>query len=289
MKKANKVSLIKDVHFLTEIYPPRNHENLASLKKVTDHIASEMEQAGAAPSYQKWIAEGNEYANVLCSYLPEKQKRLIIGAHYDVCGNTPGADDNASAVAGLLETIRLIFNQKPELDFGIDFVAYCLEEPPYYGTKLMGSYIHAKSISANKENILGMICYEMIGYFSDTPGSQRFPDPRLELLFPNTGNFIMAVGTEKHAAFNDMVFKGMKKNADIDVQKVNLPAEAGLADMSDQRNYWKFGIPAMMVNDTSFMRNPHYHQMTDTIDTLDFHKMAEVVNCVVNAIRNLNC
>ena len=287
MKKANKVRLIKDVKFLTEIYPPRNHENLHSLKKVTDHIAAEMEKAGAVPSYQTWMAGGNEYSNVLCSYLPERQKRLVIGAHYDVCGNTPGADDNASAVAGLLETIRLIFESKPELDFGIDFVAYCLEEPPYFGTKLMGSYIHAQSISHNKANILGMICYEMIGYFSDVPGSQKFPDPRLALLYPNTGNFIMAVGSDKYSAFNERVYKGMKKNANIDVQVVNLPSEIGLSDMSDQRNYWKFGIPAMMVNDTSFMRNPHYHQLSDTIDTLDFHKMAEVVNCMVNSIKDL--
>lgn len=287
MKKANKVRLIKDVKFLTEIYPPRNHENLHSLKKVSDHIAAEMDKAGAVASYQSWMAGENEYTNVLCSYLPEKQKRLIIGAHYDVCGNTPGADDNASAVAGLLETIRLIFDSKPDLDFGIDFAAYCLEEPPYFGTKLMGSYIHAQSISHNRDNILGMICYEMIGYFSDVPGSQKFPDPRLAMIYPNTGNFIMAVGSDKYSAFNERVYKGMKKNPNIDVQIVNLPSEVGLSDMSDQRNYWKFGIPAMMINDTSFMRNPNYHQLTDTIDTLDFYKMSEVINCVKSAIKNM--
>ena len=97
----------------------------------------------------------------------------------------------------------------------------------------------------------------------------------------------MAVGTEKYGKFNDLVFSGMKNGANIDVQKINMPQGLGLADMSDQRNYWKFGIPAMMVNDTSFMRNPHYHKLSDDMDTLDFNKMAEVVNCVTNSLSNL--
>ncbi|MEJ6492782.1 MAG: M28 family peptidase [Flavobacteriales bacterium] len=287
MKKAKATKLIQHVKFLTELRPFRNYQNIDSLRKVESYIEDSMRESGMSPVKQSWIAEGNEYNNMMCSYLPEKQKRTIIGAHYDVYGNQPGADDNASAIAGLLETIRIVSETKPELDFGIDFVAYCLEEPPFFGTELMGSYIHAKSVSGNKENILGMICYEMIGYFSDVPGSQNFPHPALEAMFPNTGNFIMAVGIEKYGKFNDKVFEGMKDGAEIDVQKINMPEGLGLADMSDQRNYWKFDIPAMMVNDTSFMRNPHYHKMSDNMDTLDFNKMAEVVNCVTNSISNL--
>jgi hypothetical protein len=202
--------------------------------------------------------------------------------------DTPGADDNASAVAGLLETIRLVNSNALDLTFGIDFVFYCLEEPPYFGTEFMGSYIHAQSIAANKENILGMICYEMIGYFSDEPGSQKFPHPDLEKIYPNTGNFIMAVSNLKYQEFNDLVYRGMRKNENIDVHKANLPSYYGLAGMSDQRNYWQFNIPAMMVNDTSFLRNPNYHLSTDTIDTLNFEKMSEVVNCVIESVKNMS-
>lgn len=287
MRKAKATQLIKDVKFLTEIHPPRNYQNLGSLKKVVEHIQSSMIEAGFQPELQTWEADGNEYSNVICSYNTEKIKRLVVGAHYDVCGDTPGADDNASAVAGLLETIRIIGTEQPDLDFGIDFVAYCLEEPPYYGTQYMGSYVHAKSIAQNKDNIIGMICYEMIGYFSDVPGSQNYPYEQMRMIFPDKGNFITAVGVEKYADFNNRVYKGMKKDAGIDVQRINMPAEMGLADMSDQRNYWKFGIPAMMINDTSFLRNPHYHELSDTLDTLDFRRMAEVVNCTVNAINQL--
>ena len=100
-----------------------------------------------------------------------------MGAHYDVCGDQPGADDNGSAVAGLIETIRLLYENNLELDYGIDFVFYCLEEPPFFGTEEMGSYVHAKSVSKNKENIIGMICYEMIGYFSDKKGLKVFLIP----------------------------------------------------------------------------------------------------------------
>jgi hypothetical protein len=167
MKKAKKERLVNDVTFLTSVYPPRNHEHPNSLMKVTKYVEEELDKLGLTVNYQCWTANGTEYSNVIYQYLPKKQKRSVIGAHYDVCMDTPGADDNASAVAGLLETIRLVNLNALDLTFGIDFVFYCLEEPPYFGTEFMGSYIHAQSIAANKENILGMICYEMIGYFSD--------------------------------------------------------------------------------------------------------------------------
>ncbi|GAB2478941.1 M28 family peptidase [Algoriphagus taiwanensis] len=288
MKKAQVARIVQDVQCLTDVYPARNYRNLESLKKIQDYLVKEMTYYGYETHLQTWTALGNDYSNVICSYQPEKEKRLIIGAHYDVCGNTPGADDNASAVAGLLETLRLISENKPNLDFGIDFVAYCLEEPPFFGTELMGSYVHAKSIAPNRKNILGMICYEMIGYFSDEPGSQKFPDPSFEKLYPSTGNFIMTVGIEKFSSFNDQVFKGMKEGGFIEVEKVNMPESNGFAGLSDQRNYWTFGIPAMMINDTSFLRNPNYHELGDTIDTLDFKKMSGVVDAAIYSILNFS-
>lgn len=283
-KKARPVRLIKDVKFLTAIQPARNYQNLESLKKVVEHICSVITENNFDYELQEWEADGNIYQNVICSIAPDKKKRLIVGAHYDVFGELPGADDNASAVAGLLETIRLLNENKPELDYGLDLVFYCLEEPPYFGTEKMGSYIHAESVSTNKDNIIGMICYEMIGYFSDTKGSQKFPHSAMKLLYPSKGNFIMTVGITEFSKFNNKVYKAMKGNCGIDVQKINMPLQFDLAGMSDQRNYWKFGIPAMMINDTSFMRNPHYHKPTDTIDTLDFNKMSEVINGAYNAI-----
>lgn len=141
---ADKENLYRHVEFLTLLKPARNYQNTASLEKVCTYLNAEFRSMGAEPEAQTWTAERREYKNILASYNPEKTKRLIVGAHYDVCGEGPGADDKASAVAGLLETARQVFAQKPELDYRIDFVAYCLEEPPFYKTESMGSYVHAK-------------------------------------------------------------------------------------------------------------------------------------------------
>jgi len=284
--QANRMK--EDVRFLTEIRPFRNYENIESLEKVVSYIKEQLSNINVGHAEQKWLAEENEYKNILCSYQPQKQKRLIMGAHYDVCGDTPGADDNGSAVSGLLETIRLVFESKPELDYGIDFVFYCLEEPPFFGTKQMGSYVHAKSVSKNKDNIIGMICYEMIGYFSDEKNSQDFPMPGLNLIYPSRGNFIMTVGIPEYESFNKKVFKGMKKKSKVPVYNFSHRLGRSLASMSDQRNYWKFDIPALMINDTSFMRNDNYHKLSDDMETLDYNKMSEVINSMMRCLISLN-
>lgn len=287
MKKADKSRLYKDVEFLTNIRPYRNYQNLEALDETCRYITGEFEKAGYECEEQKWKAAGNEYKNIITSYQKEKKKRLIIGAHYDVYGDQPGADDNASAVAGLLETARLLAKNHPKLDFGIDFVAYCLEEPPFFTTKEMGSYIHAKSVHDAGVDVMGMICYEMIGYFSDEPGSQSYPIPDWALMYPDRANFIVVVGIEQSKEFNGTIHSLMSKKSGIDVQKIVFPDWSGLAGRSDQRNYWEFGYDAVMINDTSFIRNPNYHLETDTIETLDFDKMTEVVNCCYNAATKL--
>ena len=270
--------LYKDVEFLTSITPSRNFQNLASLEKAAGYIQDELMKAGATPEIQTWMAQGNEYKNVIASYNPGRKRTLVVGAHYDVCGDQPGADDNASAVAGLLELARLVFANRPAIDYRIDFVAYCLEEPPFFGTNSMGSYVHAKSLYDNKVDVIGMICLEMIGYFSDEPESQSFPSPELAELYPHTANFIIVVGIEKYSDFNQKVHQLMSTGSAIDVQAISFPHADGLAGLSDQRSYWKFGYNALMINDTSFVRNPNYHRKSDTIETLDFKKMTEVIN-----------
>lgn len=281
---AQTERLYRDVKFLTDLRPFRNHRNLESLEKVCEYLRTEFSEMGYTPEDQKWNADGNEYTNVIASYNSQKSKRLIVGAHYDVAGDQPGADDNASAVAGLLETARLVSENKPELDYRIDFVAYCLEEPPYFGSDKMGSYVHAKSVHDQKADVLGMICYEMIGYFSDEPGSQGFPNEQMAKQYPDAGNFIIVVGVEEYLDFNTKVFDLMKQDANIDVRPANLPHSMGLAGLSDQRSYWRFDYPALMINNSSFLRNPNYHKKSDTIETLDFPKMTEVVNCSYKAI-----
>ena len=142
----------------------------------------------------------------------------------------------------------------------------------------MGSYIHAKSLKEEGDIIRGMICYEMIGYFSDEPNSQRFPIPELAQIYPTIGNFIIIVGIDAYREFTLEFHKHMSEDAQIDVQQIVLEGDSDLAGLSDHRSYWAFDFPALMINDTSFLRNPHYHEKSDTIETLNFEKMKAVVD-----------
>jgi Zn-dependent M28 family amino/carboxypeptidase len=286
MVESQVNSLFNDVLFLTSLDPPRNWENEKSLHEAGEYIKREFEMAGGQSSEQLWIANGRKFRNIITSYNPDKPARLIVGAHYDVCGNQPGADDNASAVAGLLECARLTFSNRPDLEYGVDFVAFSLEEPPFSYTKSMGSYVHALSLHESKADVIGMICLEMIGYFSDRPGSQSYPIPELAALYPETANYIAVVGIQQHSGFSRQIAKCMKEGCQMDVQSIDFPTQQGLAGLSDHWSYWQFGYPAVMITDTAFLRNPNYHQRTDTIDTLNFEKMADVVDGCWNAICN---
>jgi hypothetical protein len=285
--KANSDRLYNDVQFLTSIRPFRNCSNPDSLQKVANYLETEFSETGLPVEVQKYIDKHDVYSNVIAKYNTGANKRLIVGAHYDVAGDQPGADDNASGVAGLLETARLIASIKPDLDYGIDFVAFTNEEPPCFGTESMGSFVHARSLSESGADLIGMICYDMIGYFSDEAGSQNFPSPELASQYPDKGNFIIVVGIQDNEEFNKLVHSKMSMNSEIDVELITMPNDSLLAGLSDQRNYWKFGNKALMINNTAFLRNPNYHLDTDTIDTLDFSRMVKVVDSCYYAIINL--
>lgn len=281
---ADQTRLYADVKFLTELHPARNYQNLQSLNKAADYIKAEFSKLGCRVTEQPFTIDGRRYRNIVACFGPAEGERVVVGAHYDVCDDTPGADDNASAVAGLLETARLLHARAPQLQHPVELVAYPNEEPPFFATDDMGSAVHAQALHEAEVPVRAMLCYEMIGYFSDAPGSQRFPNDALAALFPNTGNFIIVVGRTGEEPFTQRVQQLMQGAGKIDVQRINLPDSLSLAGLSDHRNYWRYGFPAVMINDTSFLRNPHYHQTTDTIDTLDFRRMAEVVNGAVAAV-----
>src|SRR5690625_245675 len=142
--KANLENLYRHVAFLTSIYPYRNYKNLESLRKAADYIEKEMKKTGLETTRQQWKAKGNVYENIIASYQPNKTQRFILGAHYDVYKEQPGADDNASSVAGLLEIMRMLSEKELELDYGIDFISFCLEEPPFLdrkSTRLNSSHV----------------------------------------------------------------------------------------------------------------------------------------------------
>ena len=205
--------MYETLNYLTQIQPPRNYKNIDSLNKVADYIKSRFENIGLEVEFQEYDVEGKVYKNVIATINPQYEKRLIIGGHYDVCGDIQGADDNASAIAGVIESARQLEQNKDELNFRIDFVAFTLEEPPHFGTKNMGSYKHAEYLFDNDINVIGMINYEMIGYFTDEPDSQNYPMEVMEDLYPSTGNFIAIVSNEDSIDFlNTLDYENIKKD-----------------------------------------------------------------------------
>lgn len=275
------------IKYFTRFTPNRHFGNLHALNQIADHLEGWFAEFELETSRQSWNVRGNEYHNIIGKFKPELEERLIVGAHYDVYADNPGADDNASGMAGLLEAARLISELNPDLNYGIDFVAYCLEEPPFFGSPEMGSFVHAASLHKSNTKVKGMICYDMIGYFSDEPNSQNFPVPSMASIYSTTANFILIVGCSEHAQFALDFHKKMASVNELDVREIIFPDAEDLGGLSDHRNYWHFGYDALMINNSAFMRNPHYHEKTDTIETLDLPKMKMVIESSIQAIISL--
>jgi Zn-dependent M28 family amino/carboxypeptidase len=199
---------------------------------------------------------------------------------------TVGADDNASAIAVQLETARQLRAKLEEekLDLRVKFVSFALEEPPVYGTSRMGSKVHAKNAKKEKEKIDGMLCLEMVGYTCHQPGCQSYPFPLMFMGYPKEGNFIGIVGNLSSKGLTGSLYKAFQKNRDLPVIKLTVPLGGWAMPsvrLSDHASFWDQGYKAVMITDTAFYRNPHYHQLSDTMDKLDFQFMAELVESLV--------
>lgn len=275
--KANTENLYKHVAFLTSIYPYRNYKNIESLQKTAAYIEAKIQDLGLLTTRQQWEAKGNEYTNIIASYQPQKSKRFIIGAHYDVYKDIAGADDNASSVAGLLEIVRILTESTLELAYGIDFVFYSLEEPPFFKTKKMGSYIHANSLTNTNKDYLGMIALEMIGYYREDKESYEVSIYK---------NQLIVSGIKSYDSFNRKISQLLKANGSMDSRWISFAENYPNNGPSDHRNYWQFDIPAVMIIGTGGHGNPNYHKATDTIDTLDFEIMTHAVNNIAYALFN---
>jgi len=277
--RASAATLRRHVEFLTKDVAPRGARNPANLDRAADFIARSFRESGALVAIQDFDARGRRYRNVLGHFGPAHGPILVIGAHYDAfceTGDLPGADDNASGVAGIMELARLL-GRSPQTA-SIVVAAWSTEEPPFFGSDQMGSAVHADSLA--HENIIGMICFEMIGYYS---ARQSWPNDLFAALYPSHGDFIAVGGGWSDRALVRRVKRGIRGAGGIEVCSFTGPRET--LDASDQRNFWSHGWPAILVTDTAFLRNPNYHTADDTAQTLDYEKMARVVDGVFNAVR----
>lgn len=278
--------MIETLKFLTQIQPARNYKNVHSLNRVAEYLKNRFEEIGISCVYQTYKVGDIEYKNVVATLNADYEKRLVVGGHYDVYGEIQGADDNASAVAGVIESAKQLSRCADQLNFRIDFVCFTLEETPFFGMDQMGSYVYAKSLHDANVDLVGMINYEMIGYFSDMPNSQDYPVEFMKAIYPTTGNFIANVSNEDSKDFLQMLnFDGVEKQ--ISSYDIVLPDPMSSITASDHLNFWKFGYKAVMITDTAHFRNQNYHTVRDTLETLDTEKMQDVIDMIVKAICKL--
>lgn len=270
-EKASPRRLEEHVRMLAQTLPGRG-DNAAHLTAAAGFVFSEFRKYGD-PRYQTFDVSGVEYRNVLVSFDADASRRLVVGAHYDSYAGLPGADDNASGVAGLLELARLLAESSPPVS--VELVAYALEEPPYFGTRDMGSHHHAARSQAELAIVL-----EMIGFFRDAPGSQHYPLPLLRHLYSDRGDFIAIIGRFREIPVVRIMKSAFLGAADIPTHSLTFAPIVPGVTLSDHSNYWAQGARAVMVTDTAFERNPYYHTADDTPEKLDYARMAEVVNGV---------
>ena len=250
------------------------------------YIAGELAGAGYEVARQTYVAEGVASSNLEVT-LPGRTRGseiVLAGAHYDTVPGSPGADDNASGVAALIEIARALRDSRCERT--VKLVAFVNEEPPFFCWGEMGSRVYARAARARGDDIRVMLSLEMLGCYSDAPGSQRYPPP-LGLFYPQAGNFIGFVSNLRSRRALREVVRAFKAASDFPAESLASPAIVPGVSWSDQLSFWRAGYRAVMVTDTAFYRYPHYHRATDTPDKLDYARMARVVDGLAGALRVL--
>ena len=278
---------------LTKTIGERSVALPANLDRTAEYIQSFYQNLGLSVHKEPYKYHAMTVCNVVSeiSFGQQPQNRFLVGAHYDSVMGTVGADDNASAIAVQLETARnlkaLLGDVK--LDLAVKFVSFALEEPPVYGTRFMGSRVYAKKALKEKERIDGMICLEMVGYACYEPGCQGYPFPLMFFGYPKQGNFIGIVANSKSKRFSQALSREFSKNLELPVVKLNVPLNGRILPsvrLSDHASFWDRGFKAVMITDSAFYRNPHYHTSLDTMEKLDYRFMAELVESLLIFFRS---
>jgi Zn-dependent M28 family amino/carboxypeptidase len=289
--RANVVdNLRRHVDRLAGLIGPRHVGLPRALAAAAGLVESELSSAGYAVERQSYLAAGHSVDNLVAE-LPGSRRAdeiVILGAHYDTVAATPGADDNASAVAVLLEVARLF---RPwQSGRTIRFVAFACEEMPHFHTGEMGSQVYAKACRARGESVVGMLCLEMVGFYSTEPDSQRLPPgiPKfLRPIFPPRGDFLASVGNLRSWRLAWQFRRGFRRAERFPLFSIVLPEAIQDIRRSDNASFWDQGYQALMLTDTSYLRNHHYHQASDTPETLDYERMASVTHGVLGGLASV--
>lgn len=284
---ALEAALRRHVEMLAGRIGPRAPFVGDSLERARAYVRSVLQQAGLEFIEQTYDYKGNQVANIVAQ--PAGSGRhsyyYVVGAHYDSTPSTPGADDNASAVAVLIELARRVAAKRPAAP--VRFVAFTLEELPAFLTHDQGSRTFIRTARCAGENILGAVVLEMVGY---TSPRQTYPSVLKFAGYPEHGRFIGIVGNRRSRAFGRAVLAGFRRNERLPVEHLFVPFDGWVLPatrLSDHASFWDAGLPAVMVTDTAFFRNPNYHLPSDTPETLDYPFMGELVDSLELAVTEL--
>lgn len=252
------------------------------LKAAEAYVTEQWRSWRLAVSFDELSYTGERFVNLIARPMKSpRSPRLIIGAHLDTVPGTPGADDNASGVAVMLEVSRIIAGASPPLP--VEFVAFALEE-----LGMVGSRHYAAAIQRQRDEVLGMLSLEMVG-FTESEGLQHYPW-FLRGRYPSIGNYVGLAANSQSKRFLEAVAAACLTVSGLPVETMLIPRNGWLlpeSRLSDHAPFWDRGYPALLVTDTAFFRNPHYHQPSDTVETLDLGFMEKVTQGVVAAIAAL--
>ena len=251
----------------------------SKLPEVENYICSEFQNYGLEVKKHFFPYEGKSFPNLIGRLPGRKNSCFIVAAHFDAVENSPGADDNASGVAALLEIARTLANEP--LNHSVEFVSFNLEE---FG--MVGSTHYVKDLKNEKREIVGMISLEMVGYTDPRRGSQKLP-PALQGRFRDTGDFIGLVANGKSKNILEIFYREMKQIEGLPVEHLTLPFNGWLLPatrLSDHSPFWDAGYPALLITDTSFFRNPNYHLSSDTVNTLNPDFILKVTEGAARAV-----
>ena len=278
--------LRKHVQVLAGEIGERNPSAYDNLEQAATYIQGQFEAIPYDVESQSYTVGGRVYRNLIASRpgRDKQEEQVVLGAHHDTVPGSPGADDNASGVSVLLELARLAIDR----EFGktFKFVAFSTEEMPSFRTDAMGSHAYASRAKARGDRIVGMISLEMVGYYSDLEGSQSYPTG-FSLFYPSRGNFISLVSDFWSWRWKNKAEAALKRSMRLPVESVATFRFVPGVDWSDHRSFWEAGYFALMMTDTAFYRNPHYHRGTDTPEKLDYSRMADLTRGLLGMLERL--
>lgn len=265
---------------------PHNVQHPKELERVASYIENELTEMGYPIYRQPFTVDGQEVRNIEVTIEPAKANSgtLIVGAHYDSYSDTRGANDNASGTAAVIELARRLSDLRGKAEYKIRLVLFVNEEPPYFKTEKMGSFVYAKQLSQTDESVIGMFSLETMGYYNDQKYSQKYPFP-LNLLYPDKGNFIAFVGMTSSRPLVRKTVKSFRSHTSFPSVGGSAPGSLQGIGWSDHWAFEQFDIPALMITDTAAFRYPHYHSRKDTVDKVDYEKLARVLEGLERVIR----